>query len=80
MSRAAEEELDDDECLGQVPETSWTVPQIPSPPTASGLYWPKSSYSTLDCAVSVPEICYSNMENATISQTNAIVSKRRRQF
>lgn len=38
---AAEEELDS-ECLGVVPD-SWTVPQLPSPPTASGLNWSKST-------------------------------------
>ncbi|PON69827.1 B-box-type zinc finger [Parasponia andersonii] len=79
--RASEEELDDDECLGQVPDTSWTVPQIPSPPTASGLCWPRSSYSSSNYAVSVPDVCYSSrMQNAHYSQSNSAVFKRRRQF
>ncbi|KAJ8542995.1 hypothetical protein K7X08_005518 [Anisodus acutangulus] len=30
--RVEDEELDGDECLGQVPDTSWAVPQVPSPP------------------------------------------------
>ncbi|KAF2286157.1 hypothetical protein GH714_011085 [Hevea brasiliensis] len=34
--RSAEEEVDDDECQGQVPDSSWAVPQMPSPPTAQG--------------------------------------------
>lgn len=63
---AAEEELDDG-CLGLVPD-SWTVPQIPSPPTASGLNWSKNSYSSRNCTAFVPDICDSNS------------AKRRRQF
>nr|DAD48152.1 TPA_asm: hypothetical protein HUJ06_018089 [Nelumbo nucifera] len=56
--RAADEELDVDECLGQVPEMSWMVPQMPSPPTASGLNWPKNLRNPpSDCAASVPDIC-----------------------
>ena len=78
--RAGEEELDDDECLGQVPDTTWTVPQIPSPPTASGLCWPRSSYSLSNYAASVPDVCYSSrMQNAPYSQSNSAISKRRRQ-
>ncbi|KAK9269676.1 hypothetical protein L1049_001454 [Liquidambar formosana] len=75
--RAAEEELDADECLGQVPETSWTVPQIPSPPTASGLYWPKNPS---DSAAFVPDICCSVVPNSHRLQPNGFGSKRRRQF
>ncbi|XP_022735054.1 B-box zinc finger protein 22-like [Durio zibethinus] len=52
--RSAEEEVDDDECLGQVPDSSWAVPQVPSPPTASGLYWPKDSHNQI---YFVPDIC-----------------------
>ncbi|KAK4355347.1 hypothetical protein RND71_024318 [Anisodus tanguticus] len=33
--RVEDEELDGDECLGQVPDTSWAVPQVPSPPMAT---------------------------------------------
>ncbi|XP_044498086.1 B-box zinc finger protein 22-like [Mangifera indica] len=54
--RSAEEELDNDEYLGHVPESSWAVPQIPSPPTASGLYWPKSSLRPYDTTAFVPDI------------------------
>lgn len=78
--RSGEEELDDDECLGRVPDTSWTVPQIPSPPTASGLWWPRSSYSSSDYAASVPVVRYSCMQNAPYSQSNGTVSKRQREF
>lgn len=78
--RSGEEELDDNECIGQVPDSSWTVPQVPSPPTASGLYWPRGSYSSSDYAAFVPDLCCSRMQNAPTSQSNGAVSKHRRQF
>ncbi|KAL5564096.1 hypothetical protein UlMin_027260 [Ulmus minor] len=79
--RADEEEHDDNECLGQVPETSWIVPQITSPPTASGLYWPKSSYSSTHYAVNVPDVYDSCVQTPpNHHQSNGMVSKRRRQF
>lgn len=73
--RAADEELKIDDCLGQVPETTWMVPQISSPPTASGLYWPKSSQISSDTSVFVPDICYS-----PVQMQNESATKRRRQF
>uniref|UniRef100_A0A5B7AWW8 B box-type domain-containing protein n=1 Tax=Davidia involucrata TaxID=16924 RepID=A0A5B7AWW8_DAVIN len=75
--RAAEEELDGDECLGQVPEAAWTVPQISSPPTASGLYWHQNPSDT---AVFVPDICCSPMQNPHRCPPNITSLKRRRQF
>ncbi len=78
--RTAEEELDDVECLGQVPEASWTVPQIPSPPTASGLYWPKNYQNSLDGAVFVPDICHSPVQNPQHCQHNGTISKRWRRL
>lgn len=75
--RSAEEDLDDDECLGYVPETNWTVPQVPSPPTASGLYWPKHSQNQSDCSVFVPDIHCSAMQSP---QHTGLANKRRRQF
>ncbi|KAF7822586.1 B-box zinc finger protein 22-like [Senna tora] len=51
---SSEEEIDDDDdCLGRVPDSSWMVPQnqISSPPTASGLYWPKDPKYSSDSAV-----------------------------
>ncbi|KAL4311007.1 hypothetical protein GQ457_01G003510 [Hibiscus cannabinus] len=60
--RSADIEVDDDECLGQVPDSSWAVPQVPSPPTASGLYWPKDSCNQCDSVVYVPDICCSVMK------------------
>ncbi|XVF04424.1 hypothetical protein REPUB_Repub05bG0081300 [Reevesia pubescens] len=76
--RSAEEELDDDECLGQVPESSWAVPQMPSPPTASGLYWPKDSHSQSDGVVFVPDICCSIAKNSFHSRHTGSILKRRR--
>ncbi|GLU14760.1 hypothetical protein SLE2022_313110 [Rubroshorea leprosula] len=76
--RSAEAEADDDECLGQVPDSSWAVPQIPSPPTASGLYWPKDSQNQSDAAVFVPDICYSTI-NSFRSQHDGSGTKRQRQ-
>uniref|UniRef100_A0A5B7AUB1 B box-type domain-containing protein n=1 Tax=Davidia involucrata TaxID=16924 RepID=A0A5B7AUB1_DAVIN len=75
--RAAEEELDGDECLGQVPEASWMVPQIPPPPTASGLC---SYHSSSDTAAFVPDICCSPMQNPQRCQPNGASFKRQRQF
>ncbi|GJS98416.1 B-box zinc finger protein 22 [Tanacetum coccineum] len=68
--RAMEAELD--ECLGQVPESSWAVPQICSPPTASGLRWPKSydHHHQFDTAAFVPDVCYQQSKSSL---------KRRRQ-
>ncbi|KVH93120.1 Zinc finger, B-box, partial [Cynara cardunculus var. scolymus] len=37
-------ELDDEDCLSWVPDSSWAVPQICSPPTASGLCWSKQHH------------------------------------
>ncbi|CAK9151748.1 unnamed protein product [Ilex paraguariensis] len=76
--RAAEVKLDGEECLGMVPDASWAVPQIPSPPTASGLYWPKYDRNLSEAAVFVPDICYS--QNLHRYHPNGTTSKRRRQL
>ncbi|KAI4333470.1 hypothetical protein L6164_018279 [Bauhinia variegata] len=79
--RSCEEEMDDDdECLGRVPDSSWTVPQIPSPPTASGLYWPKDHLYSSNSAVFVPDICISHVRRPNHVQTNGILSERHRQL
>lgn len=78
--RSAEDELEDDEHLGQVPETSWAVPQIPSPPTASGLHWPKSSQNQIDSVVSVPDIYYTTDQVPRLSQQRGTAKRRRWQF
>ncbi|KAJ7948803.1 Zinc finger, B-box [Quillaja saponaria] len=78
MLRSGEEELDDYECLGRVPDASWTVPQILSPPTASGLYWPGNPQYSSDNAAFVPDIYFSHMQKPCHSQNNDIVAKRQR--
>ncbi|KAJ1380635.1 B-box-type zinc finger [Sesbania bispinosa] len=77
--RSNEEEMDDDDLLGRVPDSSWTVPQIPSPPTASGLYWPKDPQCTSDNAMFVPNIHISHMRKPNHAQNNLNFSKRQRQ-
>ncbi|CAL5390967.1 unnamed protein product [Camellia sinensis] len=77
MLRAGEVELDDDECLDQVPDASWTVPQVPSPPTASGLYWPNNYQSLSDAAVFVPDICCSPLQNPYNQQSGTSLKRRR---
>ncbi|XP_052178761.1 B-box zinc finger protein 22 [Diospyros lotus] len=76
--RAGEEELEDGEYLGQVPDASWLVPQVPSPPTTSGLHWPNRNLS--DAPVFVPDICYSPLQNPGHYQPGGNSSKRRRGF
>ncbi|MED6171678.1 hypothetical protein PIB30_043013 [Stylosanthes scabra] len=76
--RSAEEEMemeDGDDYLIRVPDSSWTVPQAPSPPTASGLYWPKDPPISSDHAMFVPDICCSPMQEA---RSSTIFSRRRR--
>lgn len=77
--RALEVELDADDCLGQVPDSSsWAVPQISSPPTASGLCWPKhTNHHQIDTSAFVPDVCYSPMPDSYDSQQTL---KRRRHF
>lgn len=80
LLRMGEEELDGDECLGQVPDASLRVPEMPSPPTASGLYWPRNCQCLPDVGVFVPDICSLPMPNATRYRPSGTSSKRRRQF
>ncbi|KAK6946610.1 B-box-type zinc finger [Dillenia turbinata] len=72
------EEREADECLGQVPEICGSVPQVPSPPTTSGPYWPKNSHFTSDAAVSVPDICFSPLQNRQHCHMNGSNFKRQR--
>lgn len=74
--RSSEEEMkEDDDYLGCVPDSSWTVPQIPSPPTASGLYWPRDPQYSSHSALFVPDKCFSYMQQP---QNSSILSRRRR--
>ncbi|KVI02136.1 B-box zinc finger protein 22 [Cynara cardunculus var. scolymus] len=79
--RDMEVELDGEDCLGQVPDSSWAVPQISSPPTASGLCWPKDlphHQHQIDSAAFVPDVCYLPVPNFYGSQQNTGTLKRRR--
>ncbi|KAI9086068.1 hypothetical protein K1719_032145 [Acacia pycnantha] len=77
--RSSEEEMDNEDHLGCVPDSSWTVPQIPSPPTASGLYWPKDpGYSSANNVMFVPDICSPQIHQPLHAQRNSTLSKRRR--
>ncbi|XP_073157669.1 B-box zinc finger protein 22-like [Henckelia pumila] len=58
--KVADGEFEDDEYMRQVPETFWAVPQIPSPPTASGLLCPKTCQDPSDWSVFVPDISLEN--------------------
>ncbi|KAI7736688.1 hypothetical protein M8C21_004276 [Ambrosia artemisiifolia] len=76
--RAMDIELDDEECLGQVPDASWAVPQMSSPPTASGLSWPKDRPRYQHPPGSdtyVPDVCYLPMPNFYGSRQNAGASQ-----
>lgn len=80
--RSVEVELDAEDYLGQVPDASWAVPQMPSPPTASGLYWPKIYEPSMETAAFVPDISCSRISNLYHSQSSGGGSnlKRRRQY
>ncbi|XP_072961117.1 B-box zinc finger protein 22 [Typha angustifolia] len=76
---SADEELDTDEYLGQVPDIPWTVPEIPSPPTASGLHWQRNlHYPASETAAFVPDICSS--QSPTRYKTSAFGPKRFRRW
>ncbi|XP_009771048.1 B-box zinc finger protein 22-like [Nicotiana sylvestris] len=74
-------EVEGDECFSEVPEACWAVPQIPSPPTASGLYWPaKTLQNPFDSAVFESDGSCSSLQNFQHQQSNGFVFKRRRAF
>lgn len=74
--RSVELGFDSEECLGQVPDASWSVPQMNSPPTASGLYWPKSYELLIENAAFVPDISFPNYQSQS-SGVNSTVKRRR---
>ncbi|KAK9077440.1 hypothetical protein SSX86_005777 [Deinandra increscens subsp. villosa] len=79
--RSLEIELDGEDCLGQVPDASWAVPQISSPPTASGLSWPKNRsrhQHQIGSDTYVPDVCYLPVPDFYGSQHNTGSIKRRR--
>ncbi|KAG8093932.1 hypothetical protein GUJ93_ZPchr0012g19936 [Zizania palustris] len=71
---------DTDEFVTRVPDNPWTVPEVPSPPTASGLYWQGNLLCpAYDTTMFVPEI--SSLDNSQNSYTlSAGLKRRRRQF
>lgn len=76
MMRSGDEDGEDNNnnnCLGGGGETSWAVPQIHSPPTASGLNWPRQFNHH---SVFVPDI--SSSTPYTGSSPNQRVGKRQR--
>ncbi|KAK9150730.1 hypothetical protein Syun_009039 [Stephania yunnanensis] len=81
FSRASYQDFEvNDECLGKVPEMQWRVPEIPSPPTASGLFWPKGVQNRhLEDALFVPDIWGSSPPNNGRYPSEATATKRRRQ-
>ncbi|GER53959.1 B-box zinc finger family protein [Striga asiatica] len=54
--RAADGELEADDCLGQLRDSFWAVPEVPSPPTSSGLHWARKIQGPYDSSFFVPEI------------------------
>lgn len=76
MCHQASEELEVDS-VNQVPEVQWTVPEIPSPPTASGLNWSRNSWSQnpIDQTAFVPDVCASSCHDSQWSSS----MKRHRQ-
>ncbi|XP_022848521.1 B-box zinc finger protein 22-like [Olea europaea var. sylvestris] len=74
-------DLDDDECLGQAPDSFFMVPQVHSPPTLSGLSWSKNYRNPSDSAVFVPDVSSSPLRSFQhYPQLHSTNSKRRRQF
>ncbi|CAL5201073.1 unnamed protein product [Lathyrus oleraceus] len=64
--RSNDEEMEYDDYMDRVPDSCWTVPQVPSPPTASGLYWPKNPrYSSDNNALFVPDISMQQSQNSS---------------
>ncbi|PWZ11922.1 hypothetical protein Zm00014a_011758 [Zea mays] len=66
-----------DEYMSRVPENSWTVPEVPSPPTASGLNWHGNlCFPAYDSTMFVPEI--TSLQNSQSHFTVPSSFKRRR--
>ncbi|KAL6606666.1 hypothetical protein ACP70R_042319 [Stipagrostis hirtigluma subsp. patula] len=72
--------FDDEASLRRAPENLWAVPEVPSPPTASGLYWQGNlQYPSYDSTMFVPEIpSFQSSENNFAVPTG--FKRRRRQF
>ncbi|CAN6331047.1 unnamed protein product [Urochloa humidicola] len=76
--RSSSEDRDANELFGQVPEIQWSVPELPSPPTASGLHWQQGGGGGgPDSNAFVPDIC-SPDSAARCFPTAAAAAKRQR--
>lgn len=81
LCRSTDDDMDANECLGQVPEFPWRVPEIPSPPTASGLSWQKDGrYSASDNTAFVPEMCSSIPHGLNYVKASFSSKRRYRQW
>ncbi|MCD7464523.1 hypothetical protein HAX54_052933 [Datura stramonium] len=82
ISRNADAVVEGDECYStEVPDTCWAVPQIPSPPTDSGLHWPtKTIQNPFDAALLESDVSYFPLQNIQDEQSNVSGFKRTRHF
>lgn len=78
--RAADMELEGDDCMGLGPDTFWAVPEVPSPPTASGLFWPRMTQIPSNSAVFVPDIVSLPGQNVQHHSSHGDNPKRRKRF
>ncbi|KAK1418116.1 hypothetical protein QVD17_27255 [Tagetes erecta] len=81
IQRAMELEFYGADCLGRVPDASWAVPEMSSPPT--GLCLPKSRprhQNRVGFDTFVPDVCYLPTPDLNDSQQNTATLKRRRNF
>jgi hypothetical protein len=68
-----------DEYMSRVPENSWAVPEVPSPPTASGLNWHGNLHFTAyDSTMFVPEISFLQSSQNQFAVPSGFKRRRRR--
>ncbi|KZV48422.1 B-box zinc finger protein 22 [Dorcoceras hygrometricum] len=80
-SRPVEGSLEANECVDQMPETFWAVPQITSQLTESELHLSKSYLNPSNCATFVPDVISPWFQISRPHQEpQGTGSKRRRQF
>lgn len=80
-SQAVEGSLKANECLDQMPDTFWAVPQITSQLTESELHLSKSYPNPSNCATFVPDVTSPWFQISRLLQEPCgTSSKRRRQF
>ncbi|CAA7402440.1 unnamed protein product [Spirodela intermedia] len=68
VHRCGDEELELECCMDQVPDMRWTVPEITSPPTSSGVNWPRNPRSAAEASVFVPDIGGSSFHGAAAAK------------